>query len=70
MDSPEFYTRLFFDPLGATLQRSLAALPDDVAAPEPLRPVAELNTAKEREAAGKPVPAPVAATPIPGTPAR
>lgn len=71
VDSPEFYAKLFFDPLGATLQRSLAALPDDVAAPEALRPVAELNTAKEREAAGKPAGAPATGgTPIPGTSAR
>jgi hypothetical protein len=52
VDAPEFYSRNFFDPLGATLQRELAAVPAEVAAPDATHPVAELNTAKERRAAG------------------
>ncbi len=52
VDAPEFYSRNFFDPLGATLQRELAAVPAEVTAPDATHPVAELNTAKERRAAG------------------
>jgi methyl-accepting chemotaxis protein len=36
--------------------RTLAEVPDDVSAPEPVRPTAELNTAKEREAAARKTP--------------
>lgn len=53
VDAPEFYSRNFFDPLGATLQRELAGLPAEAVAPDAIHPVAELNTAKEREAAGR-----------------
>ncbi len=53
VDSPAFYTQDFFVPLSGTLQRQLVALPAEVEAPEAARPVAELNTAKEREAAAK-----------------
>jgi hypothetical protein len=51
VDSPEFYQKDFFAPLGDTLQRTLADVPDGVAAPDPVHPAAELNTIKEREAA-------------------
>lgn len=53
VDAPDFYSRNFFDPLGATLHRDLAAVPEGAAAPDAVRPVAELNTAKEREAASR-----------------
>lgn len=56
VDSAEFYQKDFFNPLGATLARTLAEVPDDVSAPEPVRPTAELNTAKEREAAARKTP--------------
>lgn len=51
VDSPEFYARDFFDPLGATLQRNLATLAAEELAPDPVRPVGEINTEKERQAA-------------------
>ncbi len=53
VDSPEFFTQNFFNPLGALTQRTLAALPDDATAPEPVRPAAERNAAKERRAAAQ-----------------
>ncbi|KAA5610328.1 hypothetical protein [Rhodovastum atsumiense] len=53
VDSAEFYQRNFFAPLGATLGRSLASAPADITAPEAPRPVAEINTAREREAAAR-----------------
>lgn len=53
VDAPEFYARNFYDPLGANLQRQIAALPDDVTPPEAVRPAAELNTISERTAAAK-----------------
>ena len=57
VDSAEFYNRNFFVPLGSALQRQLAAVPDDQVAPDPVRPTAELNTAKARQAAAtKPLP--------------
>ncbi|MDO9708518.1 hypothetical protein [Paracraurococcus lichenis] len=70
VDAPEFYARNFFEPLSATLQRQLAAVPEDLAVPEAVRPVAELNTAKQREAAAKTASAPASATPATGTPTR
>ena len=51
VDSPEFYQRNFFEPLGATLGRMPAALSASEGAPEAPRPVAEVNSAREREAA-------------------
>jgi hypothetical protein len=53
VDSAEFYERNFYSHLGATLQRQLAAAPEDAAAPEPARPAAEFNTARAREAAAR-----------------
>lgn len=53
VDTPEFYQRDFFEPLGSTMQRQLATVPDDVTTPDPVRPVAELNSDKERKAAAK-----------------
>ena len=64
VDAPEFYSRNFFDPLGATLQRDLAAVPAEVPAPDAAHPAAELNTAKERRTAGG------RATPVTGSPSR
>ena len=52
VDSPVFYQQDFFDPLGATLGRSLAEVPPDIGAPDPIRPAAELNTIKQRESSG------------------
>ncbi|NGM21444.1 hypothetical protein G3576_15580 [Roseomonas stagni] len=72
VDSPEFYRRNFFEPLEATFGRALAALPATDASPDAPRPVAELNTLREREAAGR-ASAPVTATQAPpaaGAPAR
>lgn len=51
VDSPEFYARNFFEPLGQTLGRTPAPLDASANAPEAPRPVAELNTLAEREAA-------------------
>lgn len=51
VDSPVFYQRNFFEPLGATSGRALAELPASADAPDAPRPVAEINTAREREAA-------------------
>jgi hypothetical protein len=51
VDSSEFYRDDFFIPLGATLHRELAFAPEEMGAPDPIRPSAELNTNKEREAA-------------------
>jgi hypothetical protein len=51
VDSAEFYQRDFFAPLSAMLHRDLATPPIEEAAPEPVRPVAESNTIKDREAA-------------------
>ncbi|WP_439549440.1 hypothetical protein [Falsiroseomonas sp.] len=73
VDSPDFYRRNFFEPLEATLGRTLAALPPADASPEAPRPVAELNTLRERQAAAGRAATPVttsAATPTAGTPAR
>jgi hypothetical protein len=53
VDSPEFYRTDFFDPLGNTMNRSLTLLPEDLAAPEPARPLTELYQIKDREAAAK-----------------
>jgi hypothetical protein len=54
VDSPEFYQKDFFVPLGDMLQRTVADVPDGVAAPDPARPAAERNSSKEREAATAP----------------
>lgn len=62
VDSAEFYQRNFFEPLGATLGRMPAALAASEAAPEAPRPVAELNTAREREAAARASTPPTAPT--------
>lgn len=51
VDAPEFYQRNFFEPLGATLGRMPMAVSAEDDAPEATRPVAEVNTAREREAA-------------------
>jgi len=51
VDSPEFYQRNFFEPLGATMGRMPSQLNAGDGAPEAPRPVAEINTAREREAA-------------------
>jgi hypothetical protein len=50
VDAPEFYQRNFFEPLGATLGRMPVAVAADDSAPEAARPVAEVNSAREREA--------------------
>ncbi|MDJ0388958.1 hypothetical protein QMO56_12610 [Roseomonas sp. E05] len=63
VDSPEFYQRDFFEPLQATLNRTVAALPADAPLPEAPRPVAELNTAREREAAATRAAAPTVTSP-------
>lgn len=68
VDSPEFYERNFFAQLGSTMQRQLAALPEDVAAPEAVRPTAEVNSASAREAAARQ--AAPAATPVTGATTR
>lgn len=70
VDAPEFYNRNFFEPLGATLQRELAALPEEIQAPEAARPVAELNTARERKAANRPVASSVSAAQTAGSQTR
>lgn len=51
VDSPEFYQRNFFEPLGETLGRLPVQLAAEVSIPDAPRPVAEINTAREREAA-------------------
>jgi hypothetical protein len=51
IDSPEFYQRNFFEPLGATMGRMPVELAAEASAPEAPRPAAELNTPREREAA-------------------
>lgn len=51
VDSPIFYQRNFFAPLGVVSGRALALLPEAAEAPDAPRPVAEINTAREREAA-------------------
>ncbi|QDL91514.1 hypothetical protein FDP22_06790 [Paroceanicella profunda] len=53
VDSPEFYQRDFFVPLGDTMGRSLTTLSQTDEAPDAARPVAELNTLAEREAQAK-----------------
>ena len=53
VDSPEFYRQNFFEPLGATIGRAPAALGAEDKAPDAPRPVGEINTAREREAAAK-----------------
>ncbi|MBY0337087.1 MAG: hypothetical protein K2X11_10765 [Acetobacteraceae bacterium] len=53
VDSAEFYARNLFEPLAAFMHREFASLPDGVDAPDAGRPVAELNTAAEREAAAR-----------------
>jgi hypothetical protein len=63
VDSPEFYRDDFFLPLGRMMSREVFALPDNAAAPDPVRPAAELNTASDREAAVK-----AAAKPAGGSP--
>ena len=57
VDSPVFYQQDFFDPLGATLGRDLAALPPDIGAPDPIRPTAE-GTARKQPDPASPHPAP------------
>ncbi|MCQ4160215.1 hypothetical protein NON00_09770 [Roseomonas sp. GC11] len=69
VDSAEFYEKNFYTQLAATLQRELAAAPAEVAAPEALRPTAELNTLKEREAAARAAAQPAAASPAAASPA-
>lgn len=64
VDSAEFYRRNFFEPLGATLNRTLAEVRPDEGAPEAVRPVAEVNTARERESAAR-----MRATPVSTSPA-
>ena len=67
VDSPQFYDRNFFAPLGATMHRQVVAVPEDLIAPEPVQPVAELNTAKARQAAAATSTRPSATTPPTGT---
>ena len=67
VDSADFYSRNFFTPLGATLQREPAAVPDEVIAPEAVRPIAELNTARERQAAAARLAPVTGSTPPTGT---
>lgn len=55
VDSPEFYRRNFFEPFGASTGRLVAMLDEGEAAPDAARPVAEINTAREREAQTSPV---------------
>jgi len=55
VDSAEFYQRNFFEPFGASTGRVVAMLDDGEAAPAAARPVAEINTAREREAQARPV---------------
>jgi hypothetical protein len=69
IDSAEFYQRNFFEPLGATLGRMPAAAGDDETAPAAPRPVAEINTAREREAAAQRQ-SPAVSGPATGGPAR
>jgi hypothetical protein len=58
VDSAEFYQRNFFEPLGATMGRTPESIGAEDAAPDAARPVAELNTIKEREAAAMAAAAP------------
>ena len=51
VDAAEFYQRNFFEPLGATLGRTPVEVAVEDSAPEALRPIAEVNTVREREAA-------------------
>lgn len=51
VDAPEFYQRNFFEPLGATLGRMPTTVSAEDSTPEATRPVAEVNTAREREVA-------------------
>jgi hypothetical protein len=51
VDSPEFYQRNFFGPLGAELGRMPSIVTAETPVPEAPRPAAELNSAREREAA-------------------
>jgi hypothetical protein len=69
VDSPEFYQRNFFEPLGATLGRRPIELAAETAVPDAPRPVAELNTVREREAAATRSPAAQVA-PTTGSPSR
>ena len=57
VDSPEFYRRNFFEPLGATIGRTPEPIGASDTVPEAPRPVAELNTAAEREAKAREQPA-------------
>jgi predicted small lipoprotein YifL len=63
VDSVEFYQRNFFEPLGATMNRTLAEVRSDEGAPEAVRPVAEVNTARERENAARMRATPVSTNP-------
>lgn len=53
VDSPEFYLTNFFAPLGATLHREPLAVPQEVSAPEPVRPTPELTVQQQRAAAAR-----------------
>jgi hypothetical protein len=66
VDAPEFYQRNFFEPLGATLGRMPMAVAPDDDTPEATRPVAEINTARAREAATRARAIPVSSN-VPGT---
>jgi hypothetical protein len=63
VDSAAFYEQDFFAPLAATMARTLSPVSDDGTIPEAVHPVAELNTAAEREAAGKKSAAPKSTSP-------
>lgn len=66
VDAPEFYQNNFFLPLAAHLNRDLMLLRPEEAAPEAVRPVAEVNSAAERARAAGPTtttPAPAPAQP-------
>lgn len=51
VDSADFYRANFFEPLGAMMQRSLADVPPDLAAPEAARPTPEPPLQRLRRAA-------------------
>ncbi len=59
VDAPEFYQRNFFEPLSTVLGRMPVAVPEDGGTPEAIRPVAEVNTGRERDAAMRARAAPV-----------
>lgn len=67
VDSPEFYQRNFFEPLGAMMARAPMPLAADEGVPDAPRPVAEVNTVRAREAAARASGNPP--TPTPGRPA-